>query len=120
MLSSSLREKRHYLALELLSEASLSQDQARNALQSAVKDFLGSAEAGTAGMQIIELKPLKEKGGKKYGLFVMRGILSINRKKVLKTRAALSLISEIGGKKASCTVLGVSGTLRALREKFLK
>ena len=117
MLSSSLREKRHYLAFELLSEASLSQDQAKNALQSAIRDFLGSHEAASAGMQIIELKSLKEK---KYGLFALRGILSVNRKKVIKARAALTLLKEIGSKKASCTVRGVSGTLRALREKFLK
>lgn len=116
MLSSSLREKRHYLAIELLAEAALSPEQAKNALQSAVKDFLGAHEAASAGMQIIELRAQKEK---KYGLFAMRGILSVNRKKVLKARAALVLLKEIGGGKALCTVRGVSGTLRKLREKFL-
>ncbi len=117
MLSSSLREKKHYLALELLAESQISTEEARKALFGAIKDFLGSSELAAAGPQIIELKPLREK---RYGLFAARGILSVNRKKVIKVRAALSLLSEIGGKKASCTVRGVSGTLRKLREKFLR
>ena len=117
MLSSSLREKRHYLAIEILAESSLSTEQAKKVILAAIKDFLGSSEAAVAGAQVIGLHTQREK---KYGLFALRGILSVNRKKVMKCSAALALLSAIDGKKASCTVRGVSGTLRKLREKFLK
>ncbi len=115
MLPATLREKRHYLAIEILSKNRLQFKEVKEELEKAVKEFLGY-ETAKAGMQTIELKH----SGEKYGYSAMNGILSVNRKYVLKTKASLVLLKEIKGNKASCRVKGVSGTIKKLREKFLK
>lgn len=114
MLKPSMREKRHYLAIEIISKGKLPSEDVHNALFSAVKGFLGQTMTARAGMQILELNSVA-----KEQFFIVRGILSINRKYVTAVRASLALLSEINGNKASCRVKGVSGTIKKLREKFL-
>ena len=115
MLPPSLREKRHYLAIEILSKEKLQVLDVRAAIENSVGGFLGSRDAAKAGLQILELDHAENR----YGFSAMQGILSVNRKSVLKARAALALLKDVGGKKASCRVRGVSGTLKRLKEKFL-
>ncbi|MBU2496430.1 MAG: ribonuclease P protein component 2 [Nanoarchaeota archaeon] len=115
MLPPTLREKRHYLAIEILSKNRLQFKEVKEALEIVIKEFLGY-ETAKAGMQTIELKH----SGEKYGYSSMQGILSVDRKYVLKTKASLVLLKEINGIKASCRIKGVSGTIKKLREKFLK
>ena len=115
MLPPTLREKRHYLAIEVLSKEKLQVLDVRAALDNSVGGFLGSREAAKAGLQILELDHAENR----YSLSVMHGILSVNRKSVLKVRAALALLKDVAGKRALCRVKGVSGTLKRLREKFL-
>jgi len=114
MLPPTLKEKRHYLAIEILSKARLHFKQVKVFLNKTVRDFLGH-ETAKAGLQILELTHADEK----YNLQVMQGILSVNRKYVLKIKAALSLLKEINNHQSAVRVLGVSGTLKKLREKFL-
>ena len=109
-----LREKRHYIAVEVLSKSILSEQEIKKAIYTSISEFLGY-EAARAGMHFIEFDNVKPK----YDMQTFECILSINRKYDLKVKAALALLSEINGKPASCRVLGVSGTLKRLREKFL-
>ncbi len=115
MLPPSLREKRHYLAIQILSIGKPQFKEVKKELESVVSSFLGSQEAAKAGLQILELNRTE----KMHDLFVMRGILSVNRKSVLNVKAALTLLKDIAGNRASCRVKGVSGTIKRLREKFL-
>lgn len=114
MLIPTLREKRHYLALEILSKSKLTLSEAKQALEEAVISFLGSQEAAKAGLRVLELKEAS-----KHDLYALKGIASVNRKYDKKAKASLALLSEINGKKSSCNVKGVSGTIKRLREKFL-
>ena len=114
MLSPSLREKRHYLAIEILSKENPQASDVRKALEEVTRGFLGSREAAKAGLQVLDLSYTEDR----HGLSAMQGFLSVNRKSVIKVRASLALLTEIKGKKASCLVKGVSGTIKRLREKF--
>ncbi len=48
-----------------------------------------------------------------------RGLLRCGHKQVGELKAALTSIKKIGGKEASFVILGVSGTIRAAKRKFL-
>ena len=110
-----MRERKHYLAIEIFSERELNSKSIGYILEIHVREMLGSTEAAKAGLQVLEISPASDK----QGLFTVKGILSVDRKSTLKARAALALIKEIDGIKASCHVKGISGTIKRLREKFL-
>lgn len=48
-----------------------------------------------------------------------RGLLRCGHKQVGELKAAMANIKKIGSKKASLVILGVSGTLKAAKRKFL-
>lgn len=110
-----LREKRHYLAIEILSSKNIDEKDVRIAIHKAVNLFLGY-ESALAGVKILELKS----GKKKYDLKSFKGILSVNRKYDLKVKASLAVFSQIKEIKIMSRIIGVSGTLKRLREKFLR
>ena len=48
-----------------------------------------------------------------------RGLVRCGQTQLREIKEALSKVEEIGGRKASLKVLGVSGTIRAAKRKFL-
>jgi len=48
-----------------------------------------------------------------------RGLLRCGHRQVGELRVTMASIKKIGGRKASLVILGVSGTLRAAKRKFL-
>jgi len=48
-----------------------------------------------------------------------RGLLRCGHKQVNEVKAAMLSIKKIGGKEASFVILGVSGTIKAAKRKFL-
>ena len=50
---------------------------------------------------------------------VIKGILSCHSNAVEKLRYALTTIKEVGGGKVSINVLGVSGTIKSAKDKYL-
>lgn len=48
-----------------------------------------------------------------------RGLLRCGHRQVGELKAAMANIKKIGGRKASLVILGVSGTLKAAKRKFL-
>ncbi len=109
MLPSTLREKKHYLSVEIVSEEEISENDVRQEILDSCRSFLGLLEFARAGISIISSR----KSGKKFSL-----VLVTDRKYVTKVRAALILISEVNGKKVMIQTKGVSGTLKRLRQKF--
>ncbi len=102
----SLREKKRYIAFEVMSQGT-SLAEAKTAILSRMATFLG--EYGMAKAGVIFLKDWK--GNK--------GIFRVASPEVDKAKAALALVKEINGKKASVRSLGTSGTLEKLRSKYL-
>ncbi len=48
-----------------------------------------------------------------------RGLLRCGHKQVNEVKAAMLSVKKIGGKEASFVILGVSGTIKAAKRKFL-
>ena len=99
----SLRERRRYVVFESSEETG--RDELMKAVISSVHSLFGDVEASEIRPQLVEFS------GK-------AGILRCTHAKVEELRAALACIHEIGGKRISLRVVGVSGTIRGAKEKF--
>ena len=98
----SLKEKRHYLLIKISANAKEAKKLAENALMR----FLGILGYAKAGPKIISVSEKKD-----FSYI----ILSITTKYVDSAKASIALIKEF-----SPRCIGVSGTIKKLKEKFLK
>ncbi|MFC1730915.1 Rpp14/Pop5 family protein [candidate division KSB1 bacterium] len=107
----SLREKKRYLAFEILSEAkikdysSVSKQIKQNSL-----DFLGELGLAKAGIMLIDDCWDKDK---------QKGILRVNNKYVNHAKASLVLINHIGDKDVMVRSIGMSGSLKKAKQKYI-
>lgn len=100
----SLRRKRRYMVFEF-SEPVGKEDALRSILGS-IHSLYGDVGASEICPKLVEFDGV-------------RGILKCAHTKVEDVRAALACIYEVGGKKLSVRVLGISGTIRGAKEKFI-
>jgi len=103
------RPKRRYIAFQLLCEARVSMKEVVEAISSEALSFFGESKVAELGIWLLDFS---EETGKGY--------LVCNHRYKGEVIACLSLISSISGREASFIVLGVSGTIRSLKRKFLK
>lgn len=108
ILPSSLREKKRYVAFEVLSESNDLID--RKALLDevffATQTLLGDEGSSRIGYRLMDFDGTK-------------GIMKINLHAVEDARAAMSTVCSIKGNRATICVLGISGTIRAAIEKYI-
>jgi len=104
----SRRLRKRYLALKIVSEQPVNERDIMNAVWKAVLQLFGEYGASKAGLSLIECNSQKN--------YV---ILRCSHTAVDVVRASVASITEMNGKPAVMHVLGVSGTLRALRRKVL-
>jgi ribonuclease P/MRP protein subunit POP5 len=107
ILPSSLREKKRYIAFEVISEngpvdRKMLLDELFFATQTLVGD-LGSSEIGYRLMDF---------DGR-------RGIIKVNLNAVETARASMATVYSIKGSRAVIRVIGVAGTIRAAIEKYI-
>jgi len=102
------RVRRRYLALRVLSEQSIGKGDIVDAVWNAVLQLFGEYGASQANLMFIEYN--SEKGW---------GIVRCSHKALEMVRASVASITEINGKPVAIDVLGVSGTLKALRKRVL-
>ncbi|ASJ10272.1 ribonuclease P protein component 2 [Thermococcus sp. P6] len=103
-----LRDKHRYIAFQVIGERPFSGDEIKKAIWDAsllALGFLGSARA----------KPWFIKFDKKS----QTGIVRVDRRHVEELRFALTMVTEINGSRAIFRTLGVSGTIKRLKKKFL-
>ena len=100
------RIRRRYLALKVESEQTIQERDIMNAVWTAIFQLFGEHGASQANLKLIEYNPQK-------GYAIVR----CSHKALEIVRAAVASITEINEKPAAVHVLGVSGTLRALRKK---
>lgn len=99
-----MRRKRRYIAFELIGEAS------KRDISWTINHVLH-----TRKMEV-------DKTMRKLVLYDMdsrRGLLRCGHRQVNEVKAAMLSIKNIGGKEASFVSLGVSGTIKAAKRKFL-
>ena len=100
------REKRRYLALEVVSEQPLNEQIVLDAVQASVHRLFGEYGASKANLKLTKNLPEKRQ-------FVIR----CSHKALEQVRAAIASTTTINGKTGAIHVLGVSGTLKALSKK---
>lgn len=103
-----LRERNRYLVFKVNAEKPLSQKEVAQAVYATATRFLGELGASKVSLRFIEFDEKKQ-----------RGILKCNHKSVDEIRATLCVLTQAGGKKLAAQTLGVSGTLKKAREKWM-
>ena len=98
----SLKEKKQYLAFEVISDEKLTFNQIANSITYKSKEFLGNFGSAKAGIQI-----LKET----YNSKKQRGIIRINNKWVHQLKSCFLFINKIDGKNAIIKSIGLSGVI---------
>lgn len=104
----SRRVRRRYLALKVVSEQPVKGRDIMDAVWKAVLQLFGEYGASQAVLSLIEWNP--------QGNYA---IVRCSHSAVAMVRASVASITEINEKLAAISVLGVSGTLKALRKKAL-
>ena len=108
----SLREKKRYLAFEVISREKINDFGAvSNAVMHYSLQFLGQLWAAKAGIMVLN---------NKWDAHNQRGIIKVSHKHVDAVKAALALAGKIDGKDVIFRSIGVSGILNKVERKFLK
>ncbi len=107
----SLREKKRYLAFEVISRYRFNDAvNVSKAISDAANDFLGDFGMAKAG-----ILPLNDKWNEN----MQRGIMRVNNKHVDDLKASLIFVKNIEGKGAIVKSVGASGILRKAQQKYL-
>jgi len=102
------RVRRRYLALKIMGEQFIEKEDLIRALWDAVLQLFGEYGASCVNLSLIGY----EAEGNYAILRCSHGALDM-------VRASIASMTEIKGKPVAIHVLGVSGTLKSLRKKFL-
>jgi ribonuclease P/MRP protein subunit POP5 len=107
----SLREKKRYIAFEVISENIISDfNSVSNTIQGSVHEFIGRLGEEEAGMIFIN---------DKWNEVKQRGLVRVNNKYTDHIRASLALIKDINGQKVIVRSLGVSGILKKAYNNYI-
>ncbi len=106
-----LREKKRYLAFEVLSRSKISSFEAvANAVWGRTLEFIGELGAARAGICVI---------ADRYDPQKQRGIIKVSHTHIDELRAALTMITTIQNQEAIVRSLGASGILKKAVRKFI-
>ncbi len=107
----SLRERKRYLAYQVISEYRFNDAVHINkAILDAANEFLGNMGMAKAG-----IIPINDKWSEK----MQRGILRVSHKHVDELKASLIFVKNIQGKEVVIKSVGASGILRKAQQKYL-
>ncbi len=108
-LSPTLRDKKRYLAYEIISSQKIPFQDLSNAMWHAILNYMGELGAAEAGAWIMKNEWNEEK---------QTGMIRCNHTAVEKIRAALALLNRVGDAPVIIRVIGVSGTIKAAEKKY--
>ncbi len=103
-----LRERNRYLAFEVISDSNPKRDEIIRAIHNLCLGFLGELGTSKAGLWLMDWDDRKK-----------RGILKVTHRSVEEVRASLVMVKEINRSKCILRILGVSGTVKTAKEKYL-
>ena len=108
----SLREKKRYLAFEVISKEKISDvNSISEAIMDASLKFLGQLGTARAGLMVLN---------NKWDAQLQRGIIKVSHKHVDAVKAALAFADKIDNADVIFKSVGVSGILRKAENKYLK
>lgn len=108
-LPSSLRKRRRYIIVDIISESEKSLGSVVNVVWDSIMDLLG--EIGTAKAGVWVVKDLFDEEKQRFGV-------KVNHDYTEKIRASIALVNEIEGEKTNLRVLGITGTMKSARAKY--
>lgn len=103
-----LREKKRYVAFEVLCDESLVKEDITREIWKHALSLLGEIQASSLGLWVLD-----------YNSGTGEGFLVCRNEALWKIKAVLAFVGEINEKKVHICVKGVSGTIKALKRKFL-
>jgi ribonuclease P/MRP protein subunit POP5 len=103
-----MRPKKRYIGFEIYSDERITKDGFVRALWGEAMAFFGEERAADMNLWVMGYNPE-----------TMTGFLVCRHDMVSRVKACLCLIGRINGKKTGIRVLGVSGTVKSLKRKFL-
>lgn len=109
-LPATLREKNRYIAYQVVSENKLIFSDLNSAMWNSILNFLGELESAKARVWI--MKDTYDEGKQ-------TGTIKCSHDFVERARSALILIQRIGDARVAIKILGVSGTMKGARTKFM-
>lgn len=104
----SLREKKRYVAFEVISDQKLNRDEVNEAIFDANLGYLGELDCAKANLSIFG-----------YDEKAKKGIIKVNNHYIDYVKASLALIKRIKNSKVIIKTIGVSGILKKLKSKYL-
>lgn len=103
----SLREKKRYVAYEVLADIPVTQEDAEAAITESARTLMGTLQFSQAAFEPVKWSK-------------QRGIIRVNRQYVNHTKSALALTSTINNKKVLVRSLGISGMIGKAETKFIR
>ncbi len=103
-----LREKKRYVAFEVISDEPTAKEEISREIWKHALSLLGEIRASSLGLWVLDYNP-----DTRLGFLVCRN------EALATIKAVLAFIGEINGKRVHVCVTGVSGTIKALKRKFL-
>ncbi|MFP4655914.1 MAG: Rpp14/Pop5 family protein [Methanohalobium sp.] len=102
-----MRNRKRYLAFELISEESVTREELIKEIFSCAGSLIGDLGSSECNIRLLSFENSK-------------GIIRCNHNTTEKTRASLATVTNIGGKQAVIHILGISGTVKGATTKYLK
>ena len=110
ILPPTMRAPKRYVAYEIISDNPVQYNEFVNAVWVSMLNFLG--ELGSSSSMVWFVHNLYDEKSQK-------GLLKCNHDSVEKVRACLSLIHMVGETRATVKIMGVTGTIKSARTKYL-
>ena len=101
--------KRRYLAIQVISETSFSGEDLLKTVQGMLLKLYGEYGLSRSGLRLLEFHSVQGEG-----------ILTCNHDFMPQMRSTLAAVRTVAGKPVIPQVLGVSGTVKRLRRKFME
>lgn len=110
ILPSSMREKKRYIAFEVLGKEKVEFSQLINAVWHSLLNLFGEMKTAEVNFWLV-----KDSWNEKN----QKGLIKCNHNHVAKVRLALALLGRIGDAEVSIRTLGISGTMESAKKKYL-
>ena len=110
-----LRNKKRYMAFEVICEKSLNRDEVISLIWGSVGNLYGSCRVSQFDLWVIKVWQCKLNGHN-----TVKGILRCNRDAVGSIRSSFPFINNWKNKRVIFHTLGVSGTIKSAKRKYIK
>ncbi len=122
ILPPSIRDKKRYIAFEVISQESLGREDIISLLVDGSLYLYGVCGTGRFDLWVVKLWRCKAGENSKEGNneHIMKGILRSKREEVDSVRAVIPTINNFRGKPVVFHTLGISGTIKSAIKNFIK